>query len=1069
MKRATRFLSILLTLCMVLGTLPMSALAAGSLPFTDVRITDWFYDSVEYVYDNDMMNGTGGGKFSPDATTTRGMIVTILHRLEGEPFAYGGQFSDVEAGAYYEYAVAWAADLNIVGGYGNGKFGPEDPITREQLASILYRYAQYKDMNVSAGEDTNILSYNDAFEISDYAYPALQWACAEGLINGVNGNLMPQGNATRAQVAAILTRFCNVGSGGILLPGFIFGRDDEEDEEDDDGIYTVTFNSNGGSAVEPQEVEKGGYVIYPGSPHRENYYFAGWYDSKNDIEQFKFYETTINNDTELVAKWIDAIDASDTDNDGLTNPIESFLGTDCNETDTDGDGLNDYVELVALGLDPLKVDSDGNGIKDGDEDIDSDGLTNLEEIRNGTNPAWADTDMDGLTDKEEFAYDTNPLNKDTDGDGVSDGKEVELGTNPLLAQVTFQVNAEAKEDDTVKASVEIELSGKQVETLSVVAYNNDTFFPETMPGYMGKAYDFNVEGTFDCAVIRFEFDPAMLKDGSDPTIFYFNEEDQELERLPTTINGNVASTEVTHFSKYILIDRTIYEDSFTWVDVWDSEHNYTEVEVVFVIDDSGSMNWNDPNYNRLSVARTLVDNLPANSKIGLVRFDGGYPKTEALTPTLTTDREAVKNFLTRTYFYSPGGTDMYNGINKAFPLFESTEETTLKMMIVLSDGETEDTHLHNSVIATANSNNIRIYTVGLGNSTSYFNRYMKPLATNTGAVFYLASNAAQLADIYKDISEKIDLEADTDDDGIPDYYEDNMIIFSGVSLTLDKNNPDTDGDGIPDGEEVVITIGPEIDGKVKVTGKLVMGNPTNRDSDNDGIVDNEDTAPFEKGLSGGIIGKLNLVTCYGDGWTSGHTYFVYESYINDSIDFSGLVNGWSKKEKTKNWTSDNLHRDTTPLTDYRINCNEFVAIGNGALGGGESSGLWDGVSAEDSAGDANGVNYNMETAKFVSAGRPTGAGVAFSYLSNTYIYEDITEETLKKLIEYLSREDVNYWSATHNCAYVAANGWNHISSTRVSAYGLDGWHLFATPSALRDNLRKISGHNEDFQMSTAFK
>lgn len=148
------------------------------------------------------------------------------------------------------------------------------------------------------------------------------------------------------------------------------------------------------------------------------------------------------------------------------------------------------------------------------------------------------------------------------------------------------------------------------------------------------------------------------------------------------------------------------------------------------------MDWNDPSYERLNVARTLIDNLPSNSKIGLVRFDGDWPKTEALTKTFTTDKEEVKNYLTRTYFYSPGGTDMYNGIQKAFPLYESTESTTLKMMIVLSDGETDDTYLHSSVVNTANNSNIRIYTVGLGSSTSYFNNYLKPLANNTGAAFY---------------------------------------------------------------------------------------------------------------------------------------------------------------------------------------------------------------------------------------------------------------------------------------------------------------------------------------------
>ena len=131
MKRAKRFLSILLTLCMVLGMFPGTVSAANSgVPFTDVKEADWFYESVQYVYENGMMSGTRTSTFSPDTTTTRSMIVTILHRMEGTPSATGEEFTDVPAGQYYSNAVAWTSANGIVGGYGNGNFGPNDPITR---------------------------------------------------------------------------------------------------------------------------------------------------------------------------------------------------------------------------------------------------------------------------------------------------------------------------------------------------------------------------------------------------------------------------------------------------------------------------------------------------------------------------------------------------------------------------------------------------------------------------------------------------------------------------------------------------------------------------------------------------------------------------------------------------------------------------------------------------------------------------------------------------------------------------------------------------------------------------
>jgi len=178
------------------------------LPFADVPASEWYYDEVEYVRDKGLMTGTSTTTFSPGENTSRGMLVTILYRLEGEPeVTKAAEFSDVAAGQWYTDAVAWAAENKIVEGY-DGVFAPSDPITREQFATILYRYAKYKGYDVSVGEDTNILSYEDAFDVSEYAYPALQWACGEGLINGIDGSLVPQGSAIRAQAAAILMRFC---------------------------------------------------------------------------------------------------------------------------------------------------------------------------------------------------------------------------------------------------------------------------------------------------------------------------------------------------------------------------------------------------------------------------------------------------------------------------------------------------------------------------------------------------------------------------------------------------------------------------------------------------------------------------------------------------------------------------------------------------------------------------------------------------------------------------------------------------------------------------------------------
>ena len=177
--------------------------------FKDVKKNDWYYEAVEYVANKGLMNGTGNDEFTPDANTTRGMIVTILYRLEGSPKVSMSTFTDVANTEYYAKAVAWAKKNGIVNGYGEGKFGPNDVITREQLAAIMYRYSNYKKYDTSVGEDTNILSYNDISELSEYAVSSMQWACGAGLVNGIgDGKLAPKGNATRAQLATILMRYC---------------------------------------------------------------------------------------------------------------------------------------------------------------------------------------------------------------------------------------------------------------------------------------------------------------------------------------------------------------------------------------------------------------------------------------------------------------------------------------------------------------------------------------------------------------------------------------------------------------------------------------------------------------------------------------------------------------------------------------------------------------------------------------------------------------------------------------------------------------------------------------------
>lgn len=232
MKKARKIVSIIVTLCFLLTLVPVGAFAAPKdteTPFDDVQTTDWFYDTVQYVYDEGLMAGTGERIFSPQQTTTRGMIVTILHRMAGSPEAKAQDFTDVDPDAWYAPAINWSIESGVGAGYGGGLFGPDDAITREQMASFLYRYAELEGYDVSAVGDLD--DFADASAVSDWAEDVMSWAVGADLFAGRDNNqLAPQGLTTRAEAATILMRYCE----NIVGTSAEDPSDEPSDEPSDD-------------------------------------------------------------------------------------------------------------------------------------------------------------------------------------------------------------------------------------------------------------------------------------------------------------------------------------------------------------------------------------------------------------------------------------------------------------------------------------------------------------------------------------------------------------------------------------------------------------------------------------------------------------------------------------------------------------------------------------------------------------------------------------------------------------------------------------------------------------------
>lgn len=795
------------------------------------------------------------------------------------------------------------------------------------------------------------------------------------------------------------------------------------------GSYTVTFHLNGEKGQpepEKQTVQSGSRATMPVLKDRKGYIITGWYEDEACTVAHSFLEP-VYRDYDLYAGWVDIIDKADTDQDGLTNAFEAFYKTDPAKADTDGDGLSDHLEVVFLGTAPTKVDTNGNGIADGDEDPDGDGLTNAKEVALGTDPLKADSDGDGLSDSDEVnIYMTDPNKADTDGDGVSDGREVQIGTDPLTAQTSFEMAFYPVEDvagESARPSVSANLSAKQVESLKIKKIESQTLFPVDMPGYMGSAYSFSVSGSVKAATIGFMFQPVA---GTDPVIYSYDEKAGLLLPLPTEVSGNTAYTTVDHFSTYILLDRNVFESSFVWHNTWKREKEYTGVEVVFAIDDSGSMAQSDGYNQRLSVVQALINELPENSKLGVVRFAA---TAELLTATLTDNKLDAKRYLTNSYFKASGDNNMYTALENALTLFDSEKTDALRVIVVLSGGEPLDTDKHSSVVSAANKKGVRVCTVGLGvdSSSAYFADRLMPLAAKTGALSYISTNASELSPTYKEIGNEINRQIDSDKDGIPDYYEGNLTLFNGCVLQLDKNDPDMDRDGLLDGKEVVLVYEYNADKtQVRVRGKL-CSDPKKSDTDGDGIADPLDTAPFEKGLAGGIVGALSICS-YGTatnvyGGFSGHAYLAYTSYVNDTMQMYGM-----QATSQQNRADVSYMRQDRPIwNSINMTANSVITLGS-----------W----ANFLPGLYRGTWINNEYYLFENAGVPADQRAVICYL---------TEEQVARLAA--ATKTYSRWSLLYNSAAFAADVWNEVTYDNLVANTF--WY---SPTKLSYSIQSRKGH-----------
>ena len=668
--------------------------------------------------------------------------------------------------------------------------------------------------------------------------------------------------------------------------------------------YKVSFDANydGAEKIKTQMVRARECAIEP-TVEREGYNLIGWYIAPTGFVDFFDFSSVIDRDITVYARWVKIDDTKDSDNDGIIDSIEIQFGSDPNNADSDNDGISDYDELNWLNTNP-------NDPNDGNGDADNDGLTNAEESALGTNPAYYDSDYDLVSDYDEIhKYKTNPLVADTDGDGVNDGLEIQNGSDPLKAETSFTSSEDmgvTNENYPVSVTVEVVGDAKTVGSLKItpVTPSDDIRLSDDIAGYLGYAYDFSVDGKMEKATITFSYDEALgeINENFQPRIYYFNESEGILEELENqTVTDGKVSAETEHFSTYILLNKVEFDK------VWETEikpvgyqdSNVEGLDVVLVIDSSGSMDWNDPNGLRKATAKSFVGKLGEKDRAAVVDFDS-YSSVFA---DFTSDKGVIEKAIDRIDY--SGGTNLSAGISTAINLFTNssyTRQNAYKYIIMLTDG---DGSYSNNYTKIAADNNIVIYTVGLGSGV--MPSVLKSIADGTGGKYYFASTAQDLDGIYTQIEfETIDYTTDTNGDGISDYHT--KLIYDGllksgtasanmvgIDLNYDQNgnlSDDYDGDGLKNGEEI------EVVQKGNTAYLKIKSSPLLKDSDYDGYSDYDEIKVMKTSpLKTTVEGRDDLQTLLNDEYT--YVDMVHDNeYMN--IAYSYAFDWHKKKESTAN-------------------------------------------------------------------------------------------------------------------------------------------------------------------------
>lgn len=519
----------------------------------------------------------------------------------------------------------------------------------------------------------------------------------------------------------------------------------------------------------------------------------------------------------------------------------------------------------------------------------------------------------------------------------------------------------------------------------------------------------------------------------------------------------------------------------------DTNNSRKKIDLVYVIDTSGSMS------SAISAAKssmsTLVNNLYRNgidANIAVVTYsdygcDGkdGAKVCDVNGHHWATSSPEAQALINTVSLYGCGHETPLDGLGMAHRL--NFHKDAVKFMVLITDepyeysnnrfgiatmqelaDDLKDDTIYTSVVCYDHdaSGYAPLYNTTHGIQINlaydwptaleeYIRTYIRELTS------FKVFSPCNLTNITLDAAPEYGSNTDTDEDGRMDYEEIDWRFIDKESdelvlPTLSEYATKIYGKNLFN----IPVIGQQLRNKVNSIIILpLLTDPTNPDTDGDGVNDKEDTAPLAKGLEDGIVGRLTLISCHDgtSGFTAGHVFFVYTSYINDKLDFSKFSYGWSRIDTNKNWSAENLQEDTPTQSKYAINTGESVSMGLGA--------------SQENIFEKNGFNYNMEVYKYLNFDPDE-----YSYIPNAYTYQDINENELYKLINYCTDNSENYWNPIHNCALLACKIWNFISETKVNPYNISyGAGIPATPKGLYKNLETIDGSAKNYPFPSQFQ